>query len=273
MIKFKCPHCGKDVSAGDEHAGKKGRCPGCKELFMIPGGAAAAAPKPAPAPAAERRTPPPPAADDDEEAPPKKKKPAADYDPDDPDAVEELKKRVGAKIVKRRPEEDEEEDEPPRKKKPARDEDEDDEAVAEAPRKKKPARDEDEDDEEPPAKKKRPRDDEDEDDAPRARKKRDRDDEDEDEEDDRPRKKKKGKRGKYADCPNCGARGDAHRIIWTFGLGFLPMFFSTVRCNRCGTQYNGKHGDYNTKRYLIYFAVIFGIFLILFILSALLGGN
>ncbi|HEX5269628.1 MAG TPA: hypothetical protein VFW33_04025, partial [Gemmataceae bacterium] len=67
MIKFKCPHCGKDVSAGDEHAGKKGRCPGCKELFTIP----AAGAKPAPAPAAERRTPPPPA--DDEEAPPKTK--------------------------------------------------------------------------------------------------------------------------------------------------------------------------------------------------------
>ena len=38
MIKFKCPHCEKDVTAGDSNAGKKGRCPGCKEIFTIPAG-------------------------------------------------------------------------------------------------------------------------------------------------------------------------------------------------------------------------------------------
>ena len=50
MIKFKCPHCGKEVSAGDENAGKKGRCPGCKELFVIPAAAAAKPARPAAAP-------------------------------------------------------------------------------------------------------------------------------------------------------------------------------------------------------------------------------
>ena len=37
MIRFKCPKCGKEMSAGDENAGKQGRCPGCQQLFVIPG--------------------------------------------------------------------------------------------------------------------------------------------------------------------------------------------------------------------------------------------
>jgi hypothetical protein len=235
MIRFKCPHCGKEISAGDEHAGKKGRCPGCKELFQIP-----AVRVSRPAPAAERRTPPPPE-DDEDEAPPRRK-PARD--------------------------EEDDEDEAPRKKKRARDED-DDEAVAEAPRKRRPARD-DEDDEDDRPRRKRTRDDEDdEDDEPRARRKRGRD-EDEDDEDDRPRRKKKRRKGPYADCPNCGCRGDATRIYYSFGWGFLPMFFSTVRCNRCRTEYNGKHGDYNLKRYLIYMAIVVPIALILGIIGAIL---
>jgi hypothetical protein len=257
MIKFKCPYCDKDVSAADENAGKKGRCPGCKELFTIPAGAAAK-----PAPSAERRTPP---ADDEDEAP-RKKKPA-DYDPDDPEAVEELKRRTGVKVVKRTLGEDDlevigDEDEAPRKKKPARD-DEDDEAISEAPRKKRPARDVDEDDR---PRKKRDRDDED-DDEPRARKKRGRDDDDD--EDDRPRKKKK-RRGQYATCPSCGCRGDASPVSFTWWGGILgPKLFSHVKCNRCGTCYNGKTGDYNTTKIAIYVGVSLAIGLGLVIIAAL----
>jgi hypothetical protein len=246
MINFKCPHCGKDVSAGDEHAGKKGRCPGCKELFTIPAAAAK------PAPAAERRTSPP--ANDEAGAPPKKKK-GGDYDAADPEAVEELKRRVGVKIVKRQPDKDEDDldviDEAPRKKKPARD-DEDDEAIAEAPRKKRPARDDEDEDDRP--RKKRSRDEDDDEDEPRARKKRGRDDDEEDE-DDRPRKKKK-RRGQYADCPNCGCRGKATAVGFTWWGGILgPRLFSHVKCDRCGTCYNGKTGDYNTTKIAIYVGV------------------
>ncbi len=220
MIKFKCPNCGKDVSAGDEHAGKKGRCPACKELFTIP------AAKPAPAPAAE-----------EDEAPPTNKRPA-DYDPDDPEAAKELIRRTGVKVVKLQPDEDE------------------DEAIAEAPRKKRPARDEDDEYDDRPARRKRGRDEEDEeDDEPRGRKKRDRDEEEDDEED-RPRRRRKKRRGEYADCPECGARGDATLVSFTWWGGLLgPRLFTHVRCNRCGTCYNGKTGEYNTTRIAIYVGV------------------
>ncbi len=258
MIKFKCPHCGKDVSAGDEHAGKKGRCPGCKELFTIPAAAAQ------PAPSAQRRTPP--SADDEDDAPPKKKK-GADYDADDPEAVEELKRRTGVKVVKRPADEmDDLEvvEDAPRKKK-SRD-DEDDEAIAEAPRKRRPARDEDEDDR---PRKKRGRDDEEDDDEPRARRKRDRDD-DEDDGDDRPRRKKKKRRGEHADCPSCGCRGDATPVGFTWWGGILgPRLFSHVRCNRCGTAYNGKTGDYNTTKIAIYIIVTTAIAITLLIVGIL----
>jgi hypothetical protein len=247
MIRFKCPNCGKEIRAGDEHAGKKSRCPGCKELFQIP---LVRAVKPAPAPVVERRTPPPPkdadyeVVEDDDEAPPRRK----------PARVED------------------DEDEAPRKKKRPRD-DEDDEAIAEAPRKKRPARDEDDEDDRP--RRKRARDvEDDEDDEPRPRRKRARDDyDDEDEDDDRPRRKKKRRKGPYADCPNCGCRGDATRVYYSFGWGFLPTFFSTVRCNRCRTEYNGKHGDYNLKRYLIYMAIVIPIALVFGFVVALLDSK
>ncbi len=36
MIKFRCENCGKNFSAPDEYAGKKGKCPGCKRIIIIP---------------------------------------------------------------------------------------------------------------------------------------------------------------------------------------------------------------------------------------------
>jgi hypothetical protein len=35
-IEFHCEHCGKLVRAGDEHAGKRGKCPGCHQNVYIP---------------------------------------------------------------------------------------------------------------------------------------------------------------------------------------------------------------------------------------------
>jgi hypothetical protein len=67
MIKFECPHCQKKLSVKDELAGKKGACPGCKKVLLVPALAPAAAvpapakavakPKPA-APAAPQEPPP-----------------------------------------------------------------------------------------------------------------------------------------------------------------------------------------------------------------------
>jgi hypothetical protein len=36
MIKFSCGHCGKNVSAPDHFAGKRGKCPGCQKPVQIP---------------------------------------------------------------------------------------------------------------------------------------------------------------------------------------------------------------------------------------------
>lgn len=46
MIKLTCKNCGKHLQAPDESAGRKGKCPGCGEVFAIlevvlpPGGSA-----------------------------------------------------------------------------------------------------------------------------------------------------------------------------------------------------------------------------------------
>jgi hypothetical protein len=36
MIKFNCTHCGKNVTAQDQFAGKRAKCPGCKKPIQIP---------------------------------------------------------------------------------------------------------------------------------------------------------------------------------------------------------------------------------------------
>jgi hypothetical protein len=98
------------------------------------------------------------------------------------------------------------------------------------------------------------------------------DEEDDEEEEERPRKKlrkKKKKRrwhGEWAECPNCGAPGDAYRLSWTWWGGMIgPLFICHVRCNRCGGTYNGKSGDYNTTRIIIYYAINLGVGLLIFI--------
>ena len=48
MIRFACPSCGQSVRAPRTGAGKKGRCPFCQGVYVIPGaanGSAAAAPE------------------------------------------------------------------------------------------------------------------------------------------------------------------------------------------------------------------------------------
>ncbi len=37
MIKITCTNCGKQLEAPEGAAGKKGKCPGCEEVFNVPG--------------------------------------------------------------------------------------------------------------------------------------------------------------------------------------------------------------------------------------------
>lgn len=125
---------------------------------------------------------------------------------------------------------------------------EEEERVVQKPAKKRarPAEDEDEEEEEPAAQKpmkKRPPDEEEDKDRPRKKKK----------------KKNKKPKGEWAECPSCGAC-DAKRVHWTLWGGMIgPAFISTVRCNDCGSQYNGVRGDYNTVRIIIFMVVNFGL--------------
>lgn len=208
MIRFACSQCGKMISAGDEHAGRKAKCPMCQAVQVIP--AAGADPvKPAgrPAAPAPAQTPPRPAAPPSRAVQPAK--PARKPPEDDYEEAEELEE------VEEVPEEVEE----------------DFEVVEEVP--------------------------------------------EEEEERPRPRKKKKKRRkwhGEWADCPNCGAPGDATRLSWTLWGGFIgPLFINHVRCNQCGSTYNGKHGDSNTGRIAIYIAVNVGIALVIVCASVLTG--
>lgn len=100
MIKFSCPHCGKNISAPDNLAGKKGKCPGCQQTMPIPapGAMTARAPasdfelvddKPVPSKAAIQSRPPAPADDildaqpADEEDRPRKRRRRRDDDDDE----------------------------------------------------------------------------------------------------------------------------------------------------------------------------------------------
>src|SRR5437868_5439051 len=37
MISFDCPSCGKNLTVKDDLAGKKGKCPKCRGVIMVPG--------------------------------------------------------------------------------------------------------------------------------------------------------------------------------------------------------------------------------------------
>jgi len=67
MIQFQCPHCGQKMQVDDAHAGRRGTCPGCKQVVEIPGlaapqppaGSAPGAAPGSPGPAEPGRPPPP----------------------------------------------------------------------------------------------------------------------------------------------------------------------------------------------------------------------
>jgi hypothetical protein len=188
MIKLKCPHCPKEMNLGDDLAGKKIRCPACKEVVAVPGASAAVQPAPARKPPAPIQAKP---------KPPVPKRP-----PDDEDD-EELAEVMAV--------EDDEDDRRPRKSGKVRSRDDEDDLVAV---------------------------DEEEDDRPGRK---------------RGKRRSRGRQGAYADCPGCGAPGDAKRVGFTWWGGALgPWILCHVRCNHCSTCYNGRSGKSNAVGITIY---------------------
>jgi hypothetical protein len=61
----------------------------------------------------------------------------------------------------------------------------------------------------------------------------------------------------YAPCPNCG-QSNAKKVSYTWWGGALgPAMFTHVKCQNCGTQYNGKTGKSNQQSIIIYNVVVF----------------
>ncbi|MCA8991425.1 MAG: hypothetical protein KDA88_05580 [Planctomycetaceae bacterium] len=74
----------------------------------------------------------------------------------------------------------------------------------------------------------------------------------------------------YAPCPNCDCE-DATRVGWTWWGGALgPALLTHVKCEECGTQYNGKTGKSNTTGIVIYTVAIIGVVIVL---GAIFGGQ
>jgi hypothetical protein len=74
----------------------------------------------------------------------------------------------------------------------------------------------------------------------------------------------------YAPCPNCsGTR--ARQVSFTWWGGLLgPSLLTHVKCEDCGTAYNGKTGRSNTPGIIVYSVVAGGLALVLLFLVLLL---
>ena len=70
-------------------------------------------------------------------------------------------------------------------------------------------------------------------------------------------------------CPRCQGV-NVHKPTFTWWGGILgPKLFNHAVCNGCGFGFNAKTGKSNTNNIIIYYAVIFGIFIVLSIIGAL----
>ena len=78
------------------------------------------------------------------------------------------------------------------------------------------------------------------------------------------------RRSEFAPCPSCSST-NARKMSFTWWGGVLgPAIFSHVKCQECGTTYNGKTGASNTVAITIYVLVSFVLaFIILFVLWSL----
>jgi predicted RNA-binding Zn-ribbon protein involved in translation (DUF1610 family) len=85
------------------------------------------------------------------------------------------------------------------------------------------------------------------------------------EEQDRPRRRRKRRRPRYAPCPSCGDT-HAQRVLWTFwGSFYGPAMLTHVRCDNCGTTYNGRTGGSN-----LIWAILF-VLVTLILIALVLG--
>lgn len=63
----------------------------------------------------------------------------------------------------------------------------------------------------------------------------------------------------YEPCPKCGA-ADPQKVNFTWWGGVLgPKLMTHVKCESCGTKFNGKTGKDNTTYIAIYCVIVGGL--------------
>ena len=63
----------------------------------------------------------------------------------------------------------------------------------------------------------------------------------------------------YAECPSCG-QSKAKKVSFTWWGGMIgPGILNHVKCQACGTSYNGKTGNSNTVGIIVYSIVVAAI--------------
>ena len=73
----------------------------------------------------------------------------------------------------------------------------------------------------------------------------------------------------YVPCPRCG-NPNVQKVGWTLWGGALgPRLLNHVKCPNCGMTYNGKTGQSNMTKIILYQAIPVLILIVLFVLLAL----
>lgn len=72
----------------------------------------------------------------------------------------------------------------------------------------------------------------------------------------------------FAPCPKCNAASATQMKMTWWGGALGPKLLTHVKCDACGNKYNGKTGQDNTTKIVIYSLVIGAIFFIVFFVIA-----
>jgi transposase-like protein len=63
----------------------------------------------------------------------------------------------------------------------------------------------------------------------------------------------------YVSCPQCGC-SDIEKVSWTIWGGAIgPRLLNHAKCKSCGKTYNGKTGESNTLRIVLYNVALLAI--------------
>lgn len=75
----------------------------------------------------------------------------------------------------------------------------------------------------------------------------------------------------YVPCPKCGST-DIKKVGYTWWGGALgPKMLNHVKCNNCGTTFNGRTGGLNTMKILLYNVVVIIVVILIYVALTNMG--